>query len=385
MSQASGEQLVSVIIPAYNAEAHIEAAVRSALAQTYLNIEVVVVDDGSTDRTPHIVERLGAQDRRLRAIRTENSGVAAARNAGVRATTGQFVAMLDADDVWHPEKLAKQLQVFRRRDEQLGLVYCYYREIDDAGIVLSTPPGEPYEGWVFPILILYNFAGSGSGALIRRSCIEEAGGFDPVLRARKAQGSEDTKLFLAIAARYKFGVVPEYLLGYRQSPTSMSSNVRQMRRSQRIVLSEVRNEHPELQRRLFRWANGENCLWLASLCFDRGRLCLGLVLLGHGLFVDPVAVFRPTSLRNLRHGIVMALRASRLLGRVGRMTQVVPFGPARSSLLAVPDKAAAPVFGTLAPDWIPEQDPAAPAPSQAVRRRLAAASMSLRPDVIAES
>src|SRR5438874_4376035 len=108
------EDLISVIIPAYNAEQFIERTIDSASQQTHRNLEIIVVDDGSTDQTASIVKRLTKKDRRLRLIRQPNAGVAAARNRGIKESRGDYLAPLDSDDLWHHTKLEKQLHVFSR-------------------------------------------------------------------------------------------------------------------------------------------------------------------------------------------------------------------------------------------------------------------------------
>lgn len=102
--------LVSVIIPAYNAESFIEETLKSVLAQTYPAIEVLVIDDGSQDRTPEIVAGMAERDPRVVLVKQSNAGVAAARNLGIDQSKGEFIAPIDADDIWYPENLEKQVQ-----------------------------------------------------------------------------------------------------------------------------------------------------------------------------------------------------------------------------------------------------------------------------------
>lgn len=123
---------VSVIMPAYNAAAYIEAAVRSVMAQTHTAWELLVIDDGSSDDTCTIVERLMTEDSRIRLHRNAcNSGVAVTRNRGLDLCRGEYVAFLDSDDIWHPEKLQKQLTLARQ--EQASLVYTSYDIMDGDG------------------------------------------------------------------------------------------------------------------------------------------------------------------------------------------------------------------------------------------------------------
>lgn len=129
---------VSVILPVYNAAAYIEQAIRSVMAQTYTAWELLVIDDGSTDETVAVVERLAAEDDRVRLIRNEhNCGVAVTRNRGLDMSTGDYVAFLDSDDVWHPDKLAVQVQ--KAESEQAGLVYTAYAITDADGHPCKKP------------------------------------------------------------------------------------------------------------------------------------------------------------------------------------------------------------------------------------------------------
>ena len=138
----SENTLVSVVVPVYNGERFIDRTLVSALAQTYNPFEVIVVDDGSTDCTPYLIEAASIRDERIRAFRTKNAGAAAARYFGIKQARGTLVAFLDADDLWHPEKIARQVEVMKRSSPNVGLVYCLTIEIDENDMVLSSfiPP-----------------------------------------------------------------------------------------------------------------------------------------------------------------------------------------------------------------------------------------------------
>ncbi len=117
----SDQPLVSVVIPAFNASTYIERTLRSVMRQTYAALEIVVVNDGSTDHTAKLVEQIAASDSRIRLLSTPNRGVAAARNTGIEASSGRFVAFLDADDLWHPTKIEKQVNALKRLSPRTGL------------------------------------------------------------------------------------------------------------------------------------------------------------------------------------------------------------------------------------------------------------------------
>ncbi|EHJ61938.1 glycosyl transferase family 2 [Novosphingobium pentaromativorans US6-1] len=244
--EPAGSETVSVIVPAYNAARTIGETLRSVTAQTHRELEIVVVDDGSADDTPAIVQGLAARDPRIRLLRQANAGVAAARNAGIAASTGRFIAPVDADDLWHPAKIERQLAVFRQGGERMGLVYTWFALIDGKSQVVQLRHRPCHEGDVLAPLAFHNFIGNGSSALIRRSAFDRTGGYDTTLRARGGQGCEDWKLYFEIAEHHHFGFVPEPLTGYRDLPDNMSSDVLQMLRSRDLCTEDLLPRHPEL-------------------------------------------------------------------------------------------------------------------------------------------
>jgi glycosyltransferase involved in cell wall biosynthesis len=237
-----GNPLVSVVVPAFNATKTISETLRSISRQTYAALEIVVVDDGSTDETADIARRYGATDSRVRVVTKPNGGVASARNAGIHCTKGAFVAFIDADDLWHPTKIAKQVKVLLAGGPDMALVYAPFRLIDADGRVLASPHKYGVNGWVIHRHFYSNLVGNGSALLVRRSVLEEFGGFDSWLLQQGAEGCEDLLLQLRIATRYRFGEVSEYLVGYRRLPDNMSSNTDQMIRSGILAVNKALSE-----------------------------------------------------------------------------------------------------------------------------------------------
>jgi len=266
-----GSPLVSVVIAVYDGMSHIEDACISALNQTYPSLEVIVVDDGSTDETNRIVATLAASDPRVRLIRQQNRGVASARNAGIAAASGEFVAPLDADDVWEKTKLERQVRRLQECGSETGLVYCWWAWIDVNGIVLDRSPRWQIEGHVLNKLIEVNFTGGASVPLYRRVGIEEVGGYSMDLRERGSQGCEDWDLALRIAERYGVAVVPAVLVGYRRRGDSMSAGCDTMWRSQMQVLSSLATRQPEISPAVLRRASGQFALYLAGVSFWSGN------------------------------------------------------------------------------------------------------------------
>jgi glycosyltransferase involved in cell wall biosynthesis len=229
----------------YNGERTIDATLASARGQTWPNIEIIVVDDGSTDNTRGIVEQHQLADSRVRLISQRNLGVAAARNRGISAASADFIAPLDADDLWAPQKIALQLERALGGGADVGLVYTWFTRIDVVGSVIPTYHRPMFEGWVLNHMCRANFIGTASSPLIRRRALDQVGGYDASLRARQAQGCEDLLLYLRIAEIFEFRVVPQPLTGYRRSPGNMSGDVLQMFRSGDFVIQDYLERLPQ--------------------------------------------------------------------------------------------------------------------------------------------
>jgi glycosyltransferase involved in cell wall biosynthesis len=257
--------LISVVVPAYNAAATIDRTLRSIRAQTYSELEIIVVDDGSTDATDRIVRSHALVDPRIRIFRQANGGVAAARNFGWRNARGQVLAFIDADDLWAANKIERQISALSASSSEI-VVYTWYSEIDHEDLIIDK--GEPTaEGDVLQRLLVGNFIGNGSSALLTKSAISIVGGYDSSLRARGAEGCEDYLLYLKLAERYRFAVVRERLTGYRRTPTNMSSDLCRMLRSWRLVAAEMRDRHPKHGRIIEAGVN-----WYAAWLLERALL-----------------------------------------------------------------------------------------------------------------
>jgi glycosyltransferase involved in cell wall biosynthesis len=202
----------SIIIIVYNGEQYIVRAVESALGQTVADIEVIVVDDGSSDGSAARVGRI--KDSRLRLVRQNNQGPSAARNAGIREAKSDWVAFLDCDDWWTPDKLEHQLATTAQSPD-VGLVYSGATTLLEDGSVVSEAVPR-LRGAVLEQLLLGNYiTGSSSSVLIRRDVLSELGGFRSDIHY-----GEDWDLWLRIAARYRIEMVPQphvYLLSHRDS------------------------------------------------------------------------------------------------------------------------------------------------------------------------
>lgn len=214
------EPKVSVIIPNYNYADYLSRTVDSVLAQTYGNVEVIVVDDGSRDKSLDVLKKY---EKEIAVIVQQNQGVSAARNTGANNSTGDYLAFLDADDIWLPEKLEKQMVKFRD-DEEVGLVHCSMTYIDKE----EKPTGEHEfgkEGWFADQILLLKggIVGAGSTAIVRRSLFDEIRGFD-----KRLSTAADWEFSYRAASRSKVGYVPDSLVQYRIHGSNMHSNLAAM-------------------------------------------------------------------------------------------------------------------------------------------------------------
>ncbi len=235
------EDLVSVVIPNYNYAHYLREAIDSVLAQTYSEIEIIVVDDGSKDDSKEILTGYGD---RVRTIFQQNQGVSAARNNGVKESCGEFIAFLDADDAWLPTKIEKQVARFQA-DEKLGLVHVGVDEIDADGNSLVHRL-EGVEGKVCTVLLMLKregVLGGGSGMMVRRSVFDETGGFDMRLST-----SADWDLAYRVSERDTVGFVAEILLKYRVHNSNMHANVGVMEHDMMLAFDKAfRTNDAEIQ------------------------------------------------------------------------------------------------------------------------------------------
>jgi glycosyltransferase involved in cell wall biosynthesis len=219
---------VTVVIPAYNAMRYLPETMETALAQTFIDFEVLVVNDGSTDHTAEWVSQV--TDPRVRIVSQENKGLAGARNTGIAHAKGEYIAYLDADDLWEPTKLEKQVRCLDENPE-VGLVYTWTALADQDGKSTGRVISSHAEGNVWQELIEFNMVCCGSTPLIRRSCFDVVGLFSP-----DVSPSDDWDMWLRIANKFSFGVVKEPLIRYRQHPSNSSKNFQLMLDTSRTLI-----------------------------------------------------------------------------------------------------------------------------------------------------
>src|SRR5262245_40778764 len=216
----SGQPVVSVIIPTYNRAGFLESAITSALAQTLQDFEIIIVDDASQDDTEKMLGQF--QDSRITLVRHKtNQGIAAARNTGVVNAKGKYIAFLDDDDEWLPDKNERQFKLLERSPRSVGGVYTGWVGVDAASgkILYQLSPRE--RGKIFDAILLKGTLAPTSSIFLRKECFEKAGLFD-----LDFEYGEDFEMWLRIARVFEFDYIEEPLVRYSvpQKERSLSAN-----------------------------------------------------------------------------------------------------------------------------------------------------------------
>ena len=291
------DKLVSAIIPAYNARNFIQKTLDSIIQQTYANLEIIVVDDGSQDDTASVVIANLNKDKRITFLRQPNLGVAAARNLAIEHSGGEFIAPCDADDLWHPQKIEKQIQCMTVSDGNVGLVYVWTERIDEYDQVVSFGKKYDIQGNVIKPLLLTNFVGGGSTPLIRRSCIDKVGNYNLTFKERNCQGAEDWEFYLRIAGDFQFKLVPSVLLKYRLTNNSMSSNQEEMIRSIELANEYAMRRYYRLYPGLFRKKQSMISLMKTKYSNICGDYATSMKFIFRAILQDPIEIVNPQVLK----------------------------------------------------------------------------------------
>lgn len=265
----------------YNVAPYVNAAVHSALLQTLTEIEVIVVDDGSTDETAEIVGCI--QDPRLRVIKREHFGAAATLNAGVAQARAPYIAFLDGDDVWLPDRLSRHLQFMEAHpgaDLSFSLSRLIGEDSADLGITSRAASG-PVR---FEDLLVDNRIGNGSAVMVRRASLTEVGAFEEGLR-----GAYDLDVWLRLALRRTDCVfcIPEVLTCYRRRQGQITQNWRLMADNWMKVLDKYRRQDPARVAPLEARARCNLYRYLAAGAYEGGEFRAGLGLIGRSLQAHP--------------------------------------------------------------------------------------------------
>lgn len=212
---------ISVIIPAYNAMAYLPETLESVFKQTFLDFEILIINDGSSDNIVEWASQI--QDSRVRLISQKNQGLSGARNTGIWSSKGEYLAFLDADDIWEANKLEKQVE-YLEKNLNIGLVSSWVSSIDDKGNIQESYQYPQAEGNdLTKELFRGNIMICGSTPLVRRICFEKVGFFE-----RSLSSAADWDMWLRIARYYSIAVIKEPLVRYRRHSNNMSKNFRLM-------------------------------------------------------------------------------------------------------------------------------------------------------------
>jgi len=274
--------LVSVVVPAYNASRTLARALHSILIQDWDPIEIIVVDDASTDQTPELAASFSAQGVRLVRL-SQNGGASMARNAGVHAAAGKYVAFLDADDVWHPGKLRRQVEVLESHPG-MSLVTCDSVFVDANETTLGRshaqhPPSPGVDAW--KVLLSHNFIPTPT-VVARKTALDQAGDFDCSLPM-----AEDLDMWIRLAVIGEVGVLPEILVTIHDVADSLSKKHHWNEQTllEPVLEKYVRELRPRLSkadiraiygRRNFTWGAyyyDHSLPWDSAVAFSRSALC----------------------------------------------------------------------------------------------------------------
>ncbi len=222
---------VSVIIPAYNSMRFLPKTIESVWEQTFSDYEIIVINDGSSDKIEEWIATI--DDPKLKLISQKNQGVSVARNTGIKHSKGEYIAFLDADDLWHPTKLEKQVYVLDQNTD-VGLVYAWVNYVDENGNIGGKISKNYAEGEVWEKLIEGDLIKCGSVPMVRHNCFKTVGLFDT--KINYAQGWE---MWLRIAENYKFKVIKEPLTYYRSHPGNKSKKWEIMEENYQIIFDKA--------------------------------------------------------------------------------------------------------------------------------------------------
>jgi len=283
---------VSVVVPAYNVEPYVGAAIRSALGQRAVSLEVIAVDDGSTDGTRAVLQHLAAADPRLRVVFQGNQGPSGSRNAALALARGAYVGFLDADDLWEPEKAARHIELMDA-SPGIDISYSWWRVIDEAGRETgrrATLPARRIPGGLtLAGLLIENFTGTLSTTFCRREALSLVGGFDAGLRS-----NVDLDLLLRLAALRPGNValVPEILTSYRMRSGQITKDWTRMRSNLEVVIRKAAQRAPEqvaaVQREAFaRWTR-----YHAYVAYEAGDVAAARRLIREAWTAHPASLAR---------------------------------------------------------------------------------------------
>ena len=288
----NNQTIISVVVPMYNVEKYIDHCIRSVLAQTYQNFEIICVDDGCTDNTLQILSTF--DDPRIHVIHQTNKGLAAARNTGIAAATGIYIALLDSDDYWAPRKLERHL-VHLHDNPNIGVSYSQSLFVNEQNKLFGIGQFPKLKNIRAQDILCRNPIGNGSAAVIRRRALAEIAVvdldksrfntifFDPELRQ-----SEDIECWLRIAlnTKWKFEGIAEPLTYYRVNDSGLSANIKKQKASWDEAMRKNLLGHEGFFKRWLPLAEAYQKRYLARRAVQSGAGIQAVSLIHQALFTD---------------------------------------------------------------------------------------------------
>ncbi len=288
---------ISVVMPIYNVEEYVGQAIQSVLDQTFSDFELICVDDGGTDRSMDIVREF--DDPRIHVVWQANHGLAGARNSGIAHARGEFIGLLDSDDIWHPEKLSLHY-IHLMANPDVGVSYAGSRMIDRDGNALTVAM-RPSIGRVNPReIICRNPVGNGSAAVLRKSELERASFMHPDKVGRKCwfdeefRQSEDIELWIRLAVKHGvvFAGIDGLLTDYRIIPGALSANVVKQYLSWTKMLRKLRSYAPDFVEEYGDTAKAYQLRYLARRSVQLGNYELAQDFMSKAVALTPKMVFQ---------------------------------------------------------------------------------------------
>ncbi|CAD5937884.1 glycosyltransferase [Planktothrix agardhii] len=314
--------LISVIIPAYNAEKTIEETIYSVLNQTFFDLELIVINDGSKDSTLEIISKF--TEPRLKVFSYPNSGANYARNRGLEKASGEYISFIDADDLWTPDKLELQLKALQENPEA-KVAYSWTNCIDESSKFLRQGGRVIINGDAYLHLLVANFLENGSNPLIHRDAFATVGKFDESLEA-----GQDHDMWLRLAKHYQYIGVPKAQILYRQSSNSMSANVWRLEKASTGVTKREFSQAPASIQYLRKRSLANTYKYLTFKALegepDRARALAALNFLYHVLIYDPKMFRQRVTIRTLLKILTIIFlpkqQAKNVLNKYGKIKNI---------------------------------------------------------------
>ena len=272
---------VSVVIPVYKRTRFLRKAIQSVLEQTYSNFEIILVDDNSNVSISNIIEKIikNFNDSRIHYIsHGVNRGMSEARNTGIRSSNGKYIAFLDTDDEWFPDKLNEQVRIFKNESKNLGAVYCGVTYIDEKGNNVSKEWIPEKKGNIYEDLLFKNCVGGCSGVIVKKECFNKVGLFD-----KNFPVCQDSDMWIRVAKDYNFCFAKKSLVRFRIHPEQQTKNhdlmIEDINRIQVKYVNELKKRPYSYSRRYF---------FIGNMLCHLGRIREGQSYLVRAIYVYPL-------------------------------------------------------------------------------------------------